>query len=322
MEFSFENKRQVTLLVILVALIWLFFPFLFKAFMFWMDVVGVELQSLAAYGPIGDIYGSLNTLFTSATLAFVIYSTILQRQANQDARETMTSQLKQARDATANQLKQARNSLNQQLDQARESTRLQLELASKTYDIQEMASNNAALASTFSILLNQKRAVLESIYNRNEDLKPQEVFEKICVRFLSLLHDGWNEFDLNNDDEYSEIQKELERFLAYEIGRSLTYNELTTHFYMLIPIIKLIKNSNVDRKTKDIYYDTLNCSMTHDEQVSLIWFASTSNDIKSILRNTNLIDTFFDKKSMNFLVKNFDRSIFMNSSVLDNWDDH
>lgn len=162
MGFSFENKRQVRLLIVLVVLIWLVFPLLFKAFMFWMGWVGVDLETFAAYGPVGDIYGSLNTLFTSATLAFVIYSTILQRQANKDARDAIDGQLQQARDARltaqeqlqqvidtryamAEQLEQARYATSVQLEQARNATDAQLEQAKVASD--QQIENTTRLAN-------------------------------------------------------------------------------------------------------------------------------------------------------------------------------
>ncbi|MEG8241314.1 hypothetical protein MKR66_16390 [Acinetobacter baumannii] len=149
MGFLFENKRQVWLLVILIILIWLVFPFLFKAFMSWMSWIGADLKTFADYGPVGDIYGSLNTLFTSATLIIVMYSAYLQRQANKDAREAMAEQLKQAKEATAEQLAQAKESTNLQLSQAKKSIEEQLSLAKKTHDAQ---INETKLAFYLSIL--------------------------------------------------------------------------------------------------------------------------------------------------------------------------
>lgn len=97
MSFSFENKRQVWLLIIIVMSIWLVFPFIFKSFMFWMDWVGEDLNTFAAYGPIGDIYGSLNTLFTSITLLVVLYTAHLQREANREDKKNVELQIKQSR---------------------------------------------------------------------------------------------------------------------------------------------------------------------------------------------------------------------------------
>lgn len=75
------------LLAIFIAIFWLFFPFLFKAFMFWMDLIGVELEVFSDFGPIGDIYGSLNTLISSIALCAVAYTTKLQYDASKEIRK-------------------------------------------------------------------------------------------------------------------------------------------------------------------------------------------------------------------------------------------
>lgn len=85
------------LLAVFIAIFWLFFPFLFKAFMFWIDLIGVEQKVFADFGAIGDIYGSLNTLISSIALCAVAYSTILQVKELRLARQTYTDQLNESK---------------------------------------------------------------------------------------------------------------------------------------------------------------------------------------------------------------------------------
>ena len=109
--------------IVAVAYLYFYLPQVFK----WLavDIWGVpastvgedgndKLLALTDLGSLGDIYGSLNTLFTSATLAFVVYATLLQRQANKDARDAMKEQLQQAKDAIDKQLQQACDAVDDQ----------------------------------------------------------------------------------------------------------------------------------------------------------------------------------------------------------------
>ncbi|OTG65906.1 hypothetical protein [Acinetobacter silvestris] len=161
MEFSFENKRQVSLLIVLVALVWLFFPFLFKAFMFWMDWIGVDLKTFAAYGPISDIYGSLNTLFTSATLILVIYSTILQRKANAEMRQFSVDQINASRHATfTNMFHSLLNYKSERFNQISMSTK------DKTLDACEISN---LIAEEFQRLVQNKWKNIDKI--EKEELK-------------------------------------------------------------------------------------------------------------------------------------------------------
>ncbi|OUJ94987.1 hypothetical protein BFG48_000865, partial [Acinetobacter nosocomialis] len=131
-----------------ILLLWFFFPILFKYWVFHFLVSPpFTTENFVSLGPIGDIFGGLTALFTSATLIIVIYSAYLQRQANIDAREAMAEQLKQAekatqdqltqaKEATKEQLEQAREATKEQLKQARESTKQQLDLAQATHEAQ------------------------------------------------------------------------------------------------------------------------------------------------------------------------------------------
>lgn len=302
------NTQKIVLgLVFFIFLLlgWGMFPLFFK----WLMVgIGSKETELKDFGSLGDIYGSLNTLFTSATLIIVLYSAYLQREANKDARDAMADQLQQAKDAT-----------NEQLQQAREATDKQLKLAQSTHDAQMKESRHAIFASTFNILLNQRKAILDSIYTGKEDLKPKKVFEKISDRFLFLIANEWRNLKLEDDKIEKKVSKELKNYMASNTDESFSYNELTSYIYMFVPILSLIKNSSLTEDSKSIYFDNLSCSMTHEEQVTLLWYAAHNEDIRSALKDTGLIDTWFAEKEMNFLVKNYQKSIFSNRSIIDNW---
>ncbi|HGF8497868.1 TPA: hypothetical protein ACJB9M_000814, partial [Acinetobacter baumannii] len=140
------------------VLAWLFFPNLFQwwAIHVW-SIPADQLDEMGKLGPLGDIYGSLNTLFTSATLLIVIYSAFLQRQANKDAREAMAEQLKQAKEASA-----------EQLEQAKESTKQQLDLAQATHDAQIQETKNSFFTNQFYSLLNYKNESIKNLVLRDQ----------------------------------------------------------------------------------------------------------------------------------------------------------
>lgn len=306
MGFSFENKRQVTLLVILVALIWLVFPFLFKAFMFWMEFVGVELTTFAAYGPIGDIYGSLNTLFTSATLAFVIYSTILQRQANLDAREAMDKQLQQARDSTAEQLKQARIGLKEQLEQARESTAKQLSLARATHEAQIKESKDAIFTNKFYSHLSYKNTKFNSIFLTKEDKDLSgNIIEKQVPMIIAIdeIAMEWLETVKENKAIYNNLNRQelLNKFynlvqtkLKYE-----TISSLISYFHIYNDFFDLIRDSKISEEDKIFYRSVLSNSMTQHEQLFLFIISPifnaidlTDSEIFSLLGHMSFLEDY------------------------------
>ncbi|WP_234622439.1 hypothetical protein [Acinetobacter guillouiae] len=184
MGLTNTQKIVLAIVVFIILLIgWGLFPLFFK----WLMIgIGSTKKDIDDFGSMGDIYGSLNTLFTSATLLIVMYSAYLQRQANKDARTAMAEQLQQARDATTTQLTQASDALTQQLDQAREATEQQIKnakelseielsqtreataqqlaLAQATHDAQIKESRHAIFANQFYSLLNFKKDRLNNLF--------------------------------------------------------------------------------------------------------------------------------------------------------------
>lgn len=317
MGLTNTQKIVLSLVVFLVLLIgWGMFPLFFK----WVMVgIGSNQNELKDFGSLGDIYGSLNTLFTSATLIIVLYSAYLQREANKDAREAMEKQLQQSRDATAKQLMQARKALRLQLEQAEESTSRQLELAESSHKAQMLESKHAVFSSTFNILLNQKKVVLDSIYTGKEEYKPKVIFEILGCEFQKMITNAWRTLDHNNDQDEDTIFKHAIKTLDGDLEKSFCFNDLVSYFYMLVPLILLIKNSKLKNKDKRIFYMVLSHSMAHYEQITFLWFSLFSPEIKEALTDTQLIDTEFDAEEMEFLMNNFSRSCFSHPVVLEYW---
>lgn len=351
MGFSFENKRQVGLLIVLVVLIWLVFPFLFKAVMFWMGWVGVDLATFAEYGPVGDIYGSLNTLFTSATLAFVIYSTILQRQANKDARVAMADQLQQAKDATAEQLQQAKNATNEQLqqardalvaqlnqakvlteqqitnanelaniqlEQARESMEQQLALAQATHDAQMKESKYSIFSNVFHSLLNQKHSRYLSIQTKKNDIQyiAQEIFTHIDHNFYNNLNEKWGDFDkLTKDD----IEQDYYDIMG-EISNSKNYSEIFGYFKGLIDLYELIRRAELEEEDKHYFRILLRNTLTTGEQSAIFWIGAFRKDVSYLLHKEKIFNLKYDDYFMPFIVKFYKKECFSNKLIIENWD--
>jgi len=351
------------LTIVGVAYLYFYLPQVFK----WLavDIWGVPASSvgedkktvalqLTDLGPLGDIYGSLNTLFTSATLAFVVYATLLQRQANKDAREAMlvqlkqakqasSQQLKQAQDTTQKQLKQARRALQlqlkqtrdataKQLKQARESTALQIEqakrsatdqlaLAKSSHAAQILESKHAILSNTFNTFLNQKKILIDNINVRNPRYKSQQVFVILCQDFESKIKNQWKNLVPNPDECDETILIEFRSTLVKkDLNSSFSFNEIVSYFYMYVSILSLIKDSTLDEIEKYRYYNILSHSMTHEEQVTLLWYLGFSGDLRKAIRGTNLIDTSFSEDSMSFLIRHYEKSFFGHPDLLENWD--
>ncbi|EPV7097068.1 hypothetical protein ACT4VK_18370 [Acinetobacter baumannii] len=303
MGFLFENKRQVWLLVILIILIWLVFPFLFKAFMSWMSWIGADLKTFADYGPVGDIYGSLNTLFTSATLIIVMYSAYLQRQANKDAREAMAEQLKQAKEATAEQLAQAKESTNLQLSQAKKSIEEQLSLAKKTHDAQINETKLAFFTSQFYALLNLRNEKLKLLYVKNNDKEFTgiDVFRLFHLEFVKLLKNEWKGDKLENLNP--PMIRAKFHLISKELNSGDNFYPLLDYFQIYVSLFTLIKSSNLKKKDQKFFLKVISNSMNLSEQVVLFFIAPFRTTLLSSLENTKVFNSFHHKNFEKFGLK-------------------
>ncbi|NNP77680.1 hypothetical protein A7P54_14800 [Acinetobacter sp. Ac_3412] len=333
----------VLILGIVILAIWIFFPIIFK---YWVLHLLVNppftTEVYASLGPIGDIFGSLTALFTSATLIIVIYSAYLQRQANEDARKAMAQQLQQARDATATQLNQARKALKQQLDQAREATerqidnakelskielqqtreatQQQLDLAQATHDAQMRESKHAIFSNMLNILLNQKNQAQERLSLRLGTTNLQSLFVHLSNKFEELLSDEWKNFKISKDSDQTIMAKRFVKELKEFTGQTGIFDELQSYFYNYYSLIALIKKDEYKEFDTKFYIRILSNLMTQSEQETLLWCCSTVDYIKEAIEVSELLDAHFSDEIAYFMFRNFKKTICDHPTILENWD--
>lgn len=323
------------LTIVGVAYLYFYLPQVFK----WLavDIWGVPASSvgedkktvalqLTDLGPLGDIYGSLNTLFTSATLAFVVYATLLQREANKDARDAMSNQLQQARDATAKQLRQARQALKQQLDQAREateqqitnakelantqlehareSTERQLALTQVTHDAQIKESQHAVFSNAFYTLLNYKQSNLNSLRINSEkgEFYPEEIFLKMSMEFLALLDKEWKSV---NDIPYVEIERKYDEISKKITGSEYVGIQLTPYFMLYQNLFDLLKKANLDENSHNFYRAVIMNSMTIHEKYHLIWLSANCLELSNMIKDNEILNDMSDSMTYPFILTIF-----------------
>ena len=338
--------RKICLILFLgigILALWIFFPIIFKYWVLHVLVTPPFTPDVfASLGPIGDIFGGLTALFTSATLIIVMYSAYLQRQANEDARTAMAEQLQQARDATATQLNQARKALKQQLDQAREATERQIEnakelskielqqtreatqqqldLAQATHDAQMRESKHAIFSNMFNILMNQKNEIQERLNLRLEGTDLQSIFIHLSSIFEARVKSEWKNFDIHNENHQNiminKIMSELNKFTG-QVG---LYAELLSYFYNYCSLINLIHKNEFKDFDTNFYIRILSNLMTDYEQDTLLWCCVTEGYIRSAIEPAKLLDAKFSDEVARFMARNFKKTICAHSDILSDWD--
>ncbi|WP_288385527.1 hypothetical protein [uncultured Acinetobacter sp.] len=292
------NKSQkvalcvVLLIVLLIA--WGLFPLFFK----WLMIgIGSKETALKDFGTFGDIYGSLNTLFTSATLIIVMYSAYLQRQANKDARDAMERQLQQAREDTEEQLKQAREATEQQILNAQQLAHIQLEharqysmdqlaLARATHEAQIKESKDAIFTNKFYSHLNYKNAKLNSIFltKKDKDLSGNIIEKQVpMIVAIDEIVMGWLETVKENQVIYNNLSNmELLNKLYNLVQTKLKYetiSSLISYFHIYSDFFDLIRDSKISEEDKVFYKSVISNSMTQHEQVLLFIISPMFNAI-------------------------------------------
>ncbi|TPU09452.1 hypothetical protein FJV00_10780 [Acinetobacter baumannii] len=301
MGFSKAQKVVfVLVMVIVLLLVWSIFPVIFK----WLMIgIGTEKSKLEDFGALGDIYGSLNTLFTSATLLIVIYSAYLQRQANKDTREAMSEQLKQAREATAEQVAQAKESTNLQLLQAKKSIEEQLSLAKKTHDAQINETKLAFFTSQFYALLNLRNEKLKllCVKNNGKEFTGIDVFRLFHVEFVKLLRNEWK------GDKLENLNPPMIRAKFHSISKELNSGDyfypLLDYFQIYVSLFTLIKSSNLKKEDRKFFLKVISNSMNLSEQVVLFFIAPFRETLLSTLANTRVFNSFHHKNFEKFGLK-------------------
>lgn len=297
-----KSQKVVLCLVLLVILLiaWGLFPLFFK----WLMVgIGSKETDLKEFGAFGDIYGSLNTLFTSATLIIVMYSAYLQRQANQDAREAMQKQLQQARDDTEKQLQQAREATQQQIEHAKhladiqlrqsmEVSDKQLELAKASHDAQMRESKNTFFKSQFYLLLNYKNDMFKELKMSNSDgfeLRGHKLFNEL---FKCLNHNIMFKYSNN----IKNVDKDIITLAFDESCKRLNNNdkfyEILSYFEIYAAIIKLINSSKLDQNEVNFYGDLLRISTSTNEQLCIFLLAPMWDRLYSQIKLVAFFNSF------------------------------
>lgn len=272
--------------------------------------IGSKETALKDFGTFGDIYGSLNTLFTSATLIIVLYSAYLQRQANKDAREAMAKQLRQARNATRKQLRQAQLS-----------TKRQLALAQATHNEQMKESKHSIFLNTFNSLLSFKQSRYNSFILRNKksntEYISEEIFVDIARRLLWVIH---NQFDKDKSDRTS-IGKLYRTHLNTNLGgEERGFGELISYFGLYGKLFILINQSELSTENKIYFRKIVSNSMSIHEQLTLLWASVDVKECYDVVLGSEVFDQFYEPNLMPFLVKFFDKSCFSHPDILKNWD--
>lgn len=241
-----------------------------------------KVLQLTDLGPLGDIYGSLNTLFTSATLAFVVYATLLQRQANHDAREAMAKQLQQAREDTEKQLEQAREATEQQilnaqrlanlqLQQASEASDDQLNIAKQTYSAQIEESRISFFTSQFYSLLNYKNEKLKELCfckNSDEEIKGLKIFSELKNQLIERLIKCYTVEKIDDEIITRAFNQSCKALNSNEL-----YYELFSYLEVYSALAMLINSSPINSNDKNYYQAILRSSMSGNEQFCIFLIA-------------------------------------------------
>lgn len=339
---DFKTKSAWVIGILAIISLWIAFPLIFKYWVFKLLVTPpFTTEAFASLGPIGDIFGGLTAFFTSLTLIIVIYSAHLQKQANKDARDAMAEQLQEARDATANQLEQANKALEAQLKQARNDTEQQIANAKELSDIQLKQSEHTAtqqltlsksmhkaqmkeskhaiFSNMLNILLNQKNEAQERLNLRLGDKSLQSLFEVLSNKFDDLVSDEWKNFDILNQKHQDIMFNMLSQELKIFTGGINLHDELQSYFHHYCSLIALIKKKEYKEFDTDFFLGLLSNIMTQSEQECLLWFCAFTPYIRGNLEESKIFDASFNDGLINFIYRNFEKSLFNNSIMLKNW---
>ncbi|MBP8005478.1 MAG: hypothetical protein KAZ18_01080 [Acinetobacter sp.] len=281
------NTQKVVLVIVLFIILligWGLFPLFFK----WLMIgIGSQQTELEDFGAMGDIYGSLNTLFTSATLAFVVYATLLQRQANQDARYTMTKQLQQAKNAARHQLK----------------------LVRLTHEAQMKELKKSNFDNKFYALINYKMELFNSIRAINSDkdeISGSHVFDKILLFFArEILINESQHFDLK------ELKSKYFSFLS-QLNNNTPLTSMYSYFLVYESIFMLIDLSELDDTDKALYRHLVRNSMFASEQLTLFFIAPFYEEFMGIFVDREMFQSFDMQMYKKYALSFYDKTFFFN----------
>ncbi|MEN8320216.1 hypothetical protein [Acinetobacter junii] len=328
--------RKIILILILgigVLALWIFFPIIFRFLVLHVLVTPpFTPEVFASLGPIGDIFGGLTALFTSATLIIVMYSAYLQRQANEDARKAMADQLKEARTATENQLDQAKSALRQQLDQAREATERQIEnakvlsrieleqikatttqqlaLAQASHDAQMKETKNSFFISQFYSLLNYKNESIKNLVLRDMHDKRLIGYEIFTILKRELVKNISNKYSKEIDVlDAEKIRFEYDNIIK-KLNNDHLFYEIFTYFEIYTSLFELVNKADIDKDQKNFFYNLIRQSSTPSEQITLFFLAPIWERLYESLEGCRIFNSFSTLSAEKFALKFYNKSYF------------
>lgn len=274
----------IMIMLLLLLFIWALFPLFFK----WVMIgIGSDKTNLSDFGTFGDIYGSLNTLFTSATLIIVMYSAYLQRQANNDAAEAAITQL----------------------EQTKRISNLEIMKANDALLLQEKSTKDTNFANNFFNLLNYKEQRYNSLkaIMDGKNVDADLIFFKIGRNFEETLHENirlMDEPNFNLNQIISPVESYVDTFSIDCLDKVKAYLSL------YIGIIELIKNSHLTFKEKEPYFLLLSDSMRFHEQITLFGFGVANTRLNIALQNSHIFGNFYNKNTLKYAQKYYNKSCF------------
>lgn len=291
--------------IILGVTLWFMFPWIYSVF--FNFILKNPKEYGESFGAVGDIYGSLNALFTSATLAIVVYSTLLQRQANEDARVAMEDQLREAR-----------RSSKEQIVQARASTKQQLALAQATHDAQIKESKYAIFSNVFNYLLSYKHEFYLSIQTTkgNKTFQAHEVFTHINIAMFDHVKNEWADISLVT---VQNLQQDFHKCM-FEISNIKNYSEIFVYLMNIKNLFEFINRSSIEEEDKVFYKKLIIDSMTTGEQVALLWISAYDKLLREFVESEKCLDLSYNEECMPFVVKFHRKESFISQEVQNNWD--
>ncbi len=282
-DFCIENQfAGFFVLALAVLIFWLVFPIFFS--WFFSIILAKKYNYPSDLGGVGDIYGSLNTLFTLLTLFVVLYSNQKQLETNKEILRT---------------------------------SNLQLNLARRNHKDQMSESRRAIFNDMFYSLLNYKSEKFKQlgVVTKKGTLSPSDITNAIFKEFLRLIETKW--IDLEKIERIN-IEKEFEYFVN-KITEGKGYAKIYAYFYLYESIYKLINNENLTDSDAHFYKDLVSNSMEPGEQLTLTWLAATSDYHCDFLRNSGIFTFDLTETVIGFADKFLEESLFSHPIFLDNW---
>lgn len=278
---DFQTKFAWGIGILIILLIWMIFPLIFKQLISVYDLP----ENLKDFGAFGDIYGSLNTLISSIALCAVAFSTWLQ----------VTS-----------------------LKETREANERQWLLAKEAHDAQIRESRYAVFASMFNGLMVLKQTKLESLKIKNlySEYIGFEIFNFLADSFSKSFDNKFSNVYLLSENE---VRNHFFRVLK-ELNGDQKFYDLGSFFLLYENLLNLIHESGLDNDEKEYFKAAVRNSMSGAEQLTLFWMGAYSPKFKLFLKDSQLFSQFYSDKMMPFAIKFHDKSSFSHPTILKNWD--